>query len=153
MALRIHNPHERVNYVLEEDRSSGDPTVFELRRLTWKELMGFQTSVPVSAVDQVRVQAVLQPIQAEKRPPTEGEIARLVAIVPNWGEIAPRFAELNARVCQSGIFAIRGLQDRAGNSLELSVEKFIEHASPAMLSELCGQIFEISQLSEEERKN
>jgi len=154
MAFRIGNPAARFDYVLAADRSSGAPTVFVLRRLTWEQLAHVRDLAPFSSPAQVLdVMRITEAALKEGRAPNLEELAALDAAMPDWRSRGVQLQRMMARAVQAGVTEIRGLEDEKGAPLALAPAEFAASAPVEIVSELGGEILRISTLDEAEAKN
>ena len=148
MALRIEKPGRREKYSLEADRESSQPTVFELRPLTWEEMAEVNEHAPMTQEQAVKVAAIVAPTRAEKRDLSPDEIARIAEVAPMDAAYTRRSTKQAAIAVRYGVTGIRGLLDSDGNPQDMSSVEFAKSAPASVLRELGGQIIRLSRLEE-----
>lgn len=145
MALRIDKPGRREEYVLNADRESSEPTVFELRPLTWEEMAEVNEQVPMTPEQALQVAAIVAPARAEGRELNEDEILRIHEAVPMDVRHLRKVTKQMAVAARYGIARIRNLLDLDGNVIEMGSAEFARQAPAEALREIGARVLEISR--------
>lgn len=149
MALKIDKPGRSKEYILQADRESSSPTVFEFRPLTWEEMAELNEYAPMTAEQAVQIAAIMASARAENRELTPEESERIAQILPldaTYTRLATKQAAVAVR---HGITRILNLVDLDGNRLEMSGAEFAKYAPGSALRELGQEIIKNSRLEED----
>ncbi len=152
MALKIEKPGRRQEYTLLADRESSQPTVFELRPLTWEEMAEMQELSPLTLEQSLRITAIVAAAKAEARALTQDDLNRVEEIAPTDGTRLKKLTQQHALAVRYGVVNIRGLVDIEGNPIEMIGSELARHAPTPVLHELGAEIVRISRLDEDRIK-
>ncbi len=149
MALIIDMPGRRDEYILKADRESSQPTVFELRPLSWEEQEEVMALSPTTPVQAVQIAAIAAAARAEKRELTAEESARITEITSADTGYMRKLTKYLATAARLGLTGIRGAVGKDGNPVQVSPPDFTRHAPVEALREIGARVLEISRLSED----
>lgn len=149
MALKVEKPGRREEHILLADRESSQPTVFELRPLSWEEMAEVNEHAPMTQEQAVKVVAIMAPARAEGREMTKDEMARMAEVAPMDATYTRRATKQAAVAVRYGVIGIRGLVDLDGKPMEMSSAEFAKSAPGSVLRELGAEIIRISRIEED----
>ncbi|MBI1397022.1 MAG: hypothetical protein GC151_13680 [Betaproteobacteria bacterium] len=152
MAVRVINPAQTVEYILEADRESEDPSVFVLRPMTWEQLAEFQATNPLDPERGAEISRVIGVAREEKRELTPEEAKRIDELAGGVKAMLSMNRHY-AKAVSFGLVEVRGLLDQNRKPIQCAPEEFIRMSTTEILSELTGEILSMSRLSEDDRKN
>lgn len=152
MALKIEKPGRREEYTLGADRESSQPTVFELRPLSWEEMAEMQELSPLTLDQSLRITAIVAAAKAAARALTQDDLKRIEEIAPTDGTRLKKLTQQHALAVRYGITGIRGLVDLNGDPTEMGGPEFARQAPATVLHELGAEIVRISRLAEDRIK-
>lgn len=126
MAIKLAG--RRFDYILLDDQDSAQPTVFVLRELTAGDrsrLIGLYPEQPADALSRAQLIDFQRAVAAADR-----------------------------ELCVLGIEAVRGIQDAAGNPVDMPVAQVIASlADPRQVQELAAAVLVHNRLGSDEAKN
>lgn len=149
MALKIDKPGRHEEYILLADRESSQPTVFDLRPLSWEEMAEVNEHAPMTQEQAVKVVAIMAPARAEGREMSKEEMARMAEVAPMDATYTRRATKQAAIAARYGVTGIRGLVDLEGKPIQMSSAEFARSAPGLVLRELGAEIIRISRLEED----
>ncbi len=153
MALRLPDFDERIEFVLEEDRTSEVPTVFLLRRLTGAELTRVAALSPMPPVAAMQVHAIRATAEQEKRELTAEETERINAIAPMGAAFFERRMEQLRLACSLGVAGHRHLLDAAGRPSSMSGADIAQKCPSSWVAQIGEEVMRLSSLLPGEQKN
>lgn len=149
MALKVEKPGRHEEYILLADSESSQPTVFEMRPLSWEEMAEVNEHAPMTQEQAVKVVAIMAPARVEGREMTKDEMARMAEVAPMDATYTRRATKQAAVAVRYGVIGIRGLVDLDGKPMEMSSAEFAKSAPGSVLRELGAAIIRISRLEED----
>lgn len=153
MAVVLSRPGNTTEYVLRADRESAQKTCFDIRVLTAEEVEELEDLAPMSEEQAIRLVVIMAAAHAEGRDPNDDEIARMNEVVPMDRAYMRRLHRQCQRAVRIGLAGIRGMLDRDGKPLEMSVEDFARCAPKPIIFEIGAEIQRRSRPAEDFIKN
>lgn len=150
--MKVRRPGKIQEYILEQDRQSDKPTVFEYRPLTWQEMSEVSLLSPMSMDDALQINAIYQRAEAEDRELTTDEIKEIQSVSKIDKEYLHKLNLQHAKACRIGLVRIRHLVDEDNQPVEMMPEEFVDAADPGPIRELGTQIMNASKLREPDKK-
>lgn len=150
--MKIRRPGKTQEYILEQDRESDKPTIFEYRSLTWQEMSEVSLLSPMSMEEAFQINAIYQRAADEERELTDDEAKEIQSISKLDKDYLHKLNLQHAKACRIGLTRIRNLVDEDNQPIELTPEEFVNAADPGAIRELGTAIMNASKLREQDKK-
>ena len=160
----MHRPGSTYPYILEEDRDSENPTIFNLcSALTWEQMEDVNAKPALALEDAIEVMSIKSVAEEESRELTDDENKKIASMMGK--EASSRLNHQNAKSCNYGIECIENLCDiktgepmeeitkDAGSDNKMTIAGFVTNAPVAVLRELGMQIIKGNELKGDAVKN
>ncbi len=161
--MKMHRPGSTYQYILEEDRDSAKPTIFNLfNALTWEQMEEVNAKPALALEDAVEVMRIKAVAEEEDRELSDDENKKIGAMMGK--EASSRLNHQNAKSCNYGIKSIENLYDMETGELmdvssketsenKMSISDFVINAPVVVLRELGMQIIKGNELKGDALKN
>ena len=151
--MKMRRPGQTKDYILEADRESDEPTVFEFHQLSWKEMASVNKEAALTMDQAIQVNAIYVLAKSEDRELTDDEKKRVTEIAPMGTEMIHRLNMQHSKAVKLGLEKIKNLRDENNQPLEISIEEFEKFADRAVVRELGTAIIQFSGFNEKNSKN
>lgn len=153
MAIRVHRPGKVFEFILEADRESAQPTVFDIRPLSWEEDEQIKAISPLTPEQSLQINAIRLHAESERRGLSVEELARINEIAPADREFMGRLTAQMARAAGFGLAGVRNLVDLDGAAIEAAAADVLRMLSADQVRELGAEVIRITRLSAADAKN
>lgn len=153
MAIRVHRPGKVFEFTLEADRESAQPTVFDIRPLSWEEDEQIKALSPLTPEQSLQINAIRLHAESEGRGLSVEELARINEIAPADREFMTRLTAQMAQAARFGLAGVRNLVDLDGAVVEATPAEVLRMLSADQVRELGTEVIRITRLSVVDAKN
>jgi len=143
--MKMRRPGKTEPYILEADRGSESPTIFNIRELTWEEMIEVNDDPPMPLKDAMEVNAIMQLAKEEDRELTEAEVKTVNAISSSDQEMIFKANKQQAKIVSIGLDSIDNLFDENNEPMDMDAKSFVKFARMTEIREIGLAIMAMSQ--------
>ena len=147
--MKMRRPGKTEPYVLKADRGSESPTIFNIRELTWEEMIEVNDDPPMPLKDAMQVNSIMQLAKDENRELTEAEVESINAISATDENMIFKANRQQAQIVKLGLVSIDNMLDDSNEPFEVTPDEFVKNARMVEIREVGAAIMALSQPGDE----
>jgi len=150
--MKMRRPGITEPYILKADRESDNPTIFNIRQLSWEEMNEVNSDPPMTIEDAVKVKTIMGRAKEESRELNDEEVKIINDINLSDHEMLHKANIQQAKIVEFSLESIEGALDENNEVMELTTKDFITYARIDDIREIGLAIMALSQPGAESAK-